>query len=178
MFRRSFFAAAAAVLTAVPAYANGIPLAWSANATSCVPDAASIEFNRYTTANGRVAHRPNNVDPIQLNCGISDFSVFVGASHWKLVITYRDSTGVQDSAAVIARLVRISRVNGSTAGMVTFNSNSNEGSGIDSVGKASISFDHVFNFDNNYYVIQLLLDRTLTSEIVEVSGVAIEEIQM
>jgi hypothetical protein len=159
---------AAATLMAAPAHA-AVP-AWSANATSCVPDPASIETNSFTTTGAKVAHRANNVDPIKLSCAISDPSSFSG-SFWNLVVTYRDSTGVGTSASVKAQVVRISRVTGNAATVATFDSNSSSAVGI---AKGSSAFINAFNFDTSYYFVQIVLDRTLTTEIVEVYGVAIE----
>jgi hypothetical protein len=170
---RTILAATTAVLMAVPAHAV-VPV-WSANATSCVADSLSIEQDRYTTAGLRIAHRANNVDPIRLVCEVSDPSSFLGSLHWKLVVTYRDSTGAATSANVIARVFRASRTTGNAAVVATFDSNSRSAIGI---AKNSISFDHAFDFDNDYYFVQVVLDRTLTTEIVEAFGVAIEPIEM
>jgi hypothetical protein len=167
--RTTIFATTAAVLTAASAHA-ATPT-WSASATSCVPDAASIENNSFTTANGRVAHRAGNVDPIKLICQVSgDPSQFPGGV-WRIVLTYRDSTETSASAHVAASLFRISRSNGSQTGVATFDSNTNEGV---LVRKSFTQFSHTFNFDASYYFVQLVLDRTLPNEIVEAYGVALE----
>ncbi len=169
-FIHSICAAVAVVAMAAPAHAIPSGPAWSANATSCTPDADTIVGQRYTTTSQKVAHRGSNVNQIQLVCGINIGATF-SSTAWNLILTYRDSTAAATSAFVSARLVRVSRVNGNSATVATFNSNSSEVTGIN---KAGVGFTHTFDFAAAYYYVQIVLDRTLASETVEAYGVDIE----
>ncbi len=171
-FTRSIYALGAMALIAAPAHADLPQPAWSANATSCTPDADSVLGQRYTTTGQKVAHRGSNVDQIQLVCPINVGATFSGGD-WQLVTTYRDSTAAGTTAFVSARLVRVSRVNGNAATVATFNSNVSDVTGVN---KVTVGFSHTFNFDATYYYVQIVLDRTLASEVVQAYGVAIEAV--
>jgi hypothetical protein len=161
----SICAAAALVLMAMPAHA--ITPLWSAAAKGCVPDEGSAGL--YSTTGSGVSHLNNNVGIIRLLCPI-DRSLG-GTVDWSLVVTYRDSTGASASANVTARVFRVSRITGNEAEVAAFNSNSSAALGIT---KATITFDHSFNFDNSYYYVVIRLNRTAASEIVQIFGVALE----
>jgi hypothetical protein len=164
-FIGSIFAAAALVLMAMPAHAF-TPL-WSAPAKGCVPDEASA--GRYSTTGPGVAHLNTNVAPIRLVCPID--GQLGGTVAWNFVVTYRDSTGAATSANVTARVIRLSRAAGNQSVVTTFDSN---GSAATGVAKGTIAFNHLFNFDTNYYSVVIQLGRTLASQIVQVFGVALE----
>jgi hypothetical protein len=159
--------AAALMLIAAPARA-AVPV-WSMNATSCVPDADTITFDRYVTNKGIVAHRKRNVDLIQLACDVNNPPI--QGTQWFLFVTYRDSTGTAATANVLARLIRVSRTTGAQTVVATFNSND---SGVVTMGQGSVGFTHAFDFANNYYYVLLALDRSSFSETVQVVGAAIE----
>ncbi len=162
----AIYAAVAVVLMTVSAHA----LEWSANATSCVPDAESIKFGRYASTAAKIAHSVNNVDLIQVVCKISEPLPSDGV--WDLNVTYRDSNGTTGGAYVIARLFSLSRLSGVQTLVAVFNSNSSSAVGVT---KGSIAFSHTFDFVASYYYVVLLLDRTQTNQVVEAYGVAIEQ---
>jgi hypothetical protein len=164
-FISSIFAAAALVLMAASAHAS--TPRWSSPAKGCVPDEASV--GRYSTTGPGVAHLNANVALIRLVCPIN--RQITDDPCWNLAVTYRDSTGTVTSANVTARVFRLSRTAGTGGVVATFDSNAGAGTGV---VKRTTQFTHSFNFDANYYYVVIQLDRTVTSEIVQVFGVALE----
>ena len=164
-FISSFCAAAALVLMTLPAHA--ITPLWSAPAKGCVPDEGSAGL--YSTTGSGVSHLNNKVGVIRLVCPIDQN--LGGTVDWSLVVTYRDSTGTAASANVTARVFRVSRVTGNEAEVAAFNSNSSTALGIT---KATITFDHSFNFDASYYYVAIRLNRTTASEVIKIFGIALE----
>jgi hypothetical protein len=162
---QGILAVAATILTAASAHAD-----WSAIATSCTPDESSVISQRYVTSGQIVAHRSNNVDLIKLVCAVS--GSFPGDNDaWHLAVTYRDQTGTNNAAHVEARLLQASRADGSQTIVASFTS---DGIAATTLGTRFKPFTHVFDFRDNYYFVILLLDRALTSQAVQVEGVAIE----
>ena len=78
---------------------------WSTPASACVPDHATINFNRDSLGVASVQHTGSSVDKITMNCPIAPFTNGIG--FWVLSINYRDLTGTGTTAFVRAELYRL-----------------------------------------------------------------------
>jgi hypothetical protein len=152
-------------------FASAAPF-WSAISTGCVPDAASIQGNRYQPAfDTAIRHRGGNLKRIVLICGVTPNTA--GPLPEVLEMTYIDSTASGTKAYVRAELISVSRT---TAVKVLVASVSSDGSGQTGITQqSSATFSHVMNFDNNYYFVRIEMDRATTAQNVRAIGVALDE---
>jgi hypothetical protein len=161
--------AAAGLLLATAPVAMAAPY-WSAISTGCVPDNTSIQANRYQPlSDSAIKHRGTNVDRIVLYCAVQPNA---GASNPNVIsMTYLDATGAGPQAYVKAELIAISRASGVRVVVGTFNSNS---SAVTTVTQKGALFFHPLNFDSNYYLVRIEMDRAAAAQAVRAIGVALD----
>lgn len=163
--RRIGLAVAGGLVLAVPAKAD--PAAWSSSANGCVATSTSINEERYATS-AYVTHRGTNVDPITLYCPVTyPPAVSIG---YNLEVTYLDSTGTGTGANVLVRLFKQSRTTGASTPIASFNSNTQAST---TVNLGAVTFVPGFDFAAYVYFVQIVMDRSSTSQTVRVYSVAI-----
>ncbi len=167
---------ARAVLTAGGLYLAGTTYGhaevyWSSSATACVPDALTAQTDRPANPSPNVVGlNGTSVDEVVLNCAVTPNH---GAQLPNRVsLTYRDSTGTNAAAVARAQLVQINRISGASATIAQVGSNQVATTTIRRL--QSTKFSHQLDFDANYYVVRLFLDRTATSQTVLGLGTAVE----
>ena len=148
-------------------------VAWGLPANVCVPDGATTTFNRHRNSNEIVFHAEGNLDQILLNCSVGFFS-HGGGTRWRLGLLYRDSTGVGTGAFIRARIFRKPAPGGFTTLMQEINSNSFASTGVTS--QQSATFTHTFDFAANSYWVQVVMDRSATSESVQFHGLFLNRV--
>jgi hypothetical protein len=142
---------------------------WSTPASACVPDEATIRFNRHDTGNAFVRHAQGNLDMVVLTCPIQRFDPGATTA-FSLTMIYRDSTGDSPSAYVRAKLYRMAANDDAPVLIATANSNNNS---ITTVNIGFVDFAHTFNFSANIYWARIELDRSLASEAVIIHSLRI-----
>lgn len=144
---------------------------WSAISTGCIPDAASIQANRYASSSDSVIkHRGTNVQRIVLICSVSPNDQ--GQAPNVLTMTYRDSTATGAKAYVRAQLISVSRASGARVVVTTVSSNSSSVSSVSQL--TSAPFSHVLDFNTSYYFVKIEMDRSTSSQTVSTVGVALD----
>jgi len=138
-------------------------------ASACTPDTDTVKFNReFTATNGSVRHAPNNVDRITLICPITPSDT--SNTNWRMLLTYRDTTGTDTSAVVRAQLFEMNRATGMATALTTVTSNSSSETTLNTVSR---NLNHSFDFFNNAYWVSIELDRATTSQTVIAYSVAL-----
>jgi hypothetical protein len=146
---------------------------WGAVGTACVPDPATIKFDRMRITNGAVQHAAGNVDLIVLTCPVYPFEQ--GGTNWSLLLTYRDSTG-NTAAQAFVRAQLYSMLFSGTPGaaptlLATVSSNSSPATGANSVFSAP--FSYTFTFTSNVYWVRVELERATTGQTVIFNSIAL-----
>lgn len=145
---------------------------WSAIATGCVPDAQSIQGDRYRpSGDSMIKHKSGNVARIVLICAVQPHTSVGNPA--LLTMTYIDSTGAGSKAFVKAQLFAVTRATGLKTLLATVNSNSSSEDSLDEA--ASPSFAHSLDFDLNYYFVRIEMDRSATGQNAGAVGVALRE---
>jgi hypothetical protein len=144
---------------------------YSVSGAACVPGDPAIQNNRYTINAGSVLHTSTNVDLITLYCAVPVDVVPSGTNPTTLAVTYKDTTGTSTSANVAVQLLAMSKSSAAITTIATFNSNSFSDIVI---AQHSVVFSHTFDWVNNTYYIRVDMDRTLTSEIVNLYQVTLK----
>jgi hypothetical protein len=142
---------------------------YSAPASGCVPDSATVRDDRARVGNASVQHNPSNVDPIVLTCTIPPFDS--PNTNWALSMTYLDSSGTGTGASVRARLYRMQRGNASQNLLATVNSNTSADTTLNTL--ESSFFTHTFNFNTHIYWVHVELSRSATSQSVILHSVVL-----
>ena len=137
---------------------------WSVPGSTCIPIGASAPKVRVNLA--AVDHASTATGPIFLNCQIERFDS--GASQWALALMYRDSTGTNASAGVVAQIFSLdtnpSSLSATPVLVTTVSSNS---SNIKDTNNTVFSlFTHTFNFEANTYFARVILTRAATNQTV------------
>lgn len=167
---RNALFATIALMTGAPAWAAD-PY-WSSISTACTPDNLSIQNNRYqSTVDSYVTPQKGNVDPTVLICAVQPNPGASGLPNM-LSMTYLDSTGVTNTAHVLAQLIRVNRSTGGRATVAAVNSDSFPAT--TPTKNQSAAFSHTLNFDMNFYYVRIEIDRAANSQNVRSIGVALE----
>ena len=146
---------------------------WTAASSNCLPDDATIKFDRYKASNASVEHASGNVDLVVLTCPVSRFPQT--HTDWDLQLTYRDSTGTNAQAFVRARLYRMRRGQTTPDLLATVSSNSSPITSNNQLGSGP--FGHTFDFDGGYaYWVRVELERATTNQTVIFYSIALEEV--
>ena len=143
---------------------------WSVPASRCVPDEATIKFDRHSVGNASVQHAAGNVDLIVLVCPITSFST--AATQWAFGFTYCDSTGTNTQASIRARLFRMALGSANPKLLAQANSNSSAETGLSTV--ESPAFTHTFDFEANMYWVIVELDRATTNQTVILHSIRLD----
>jgi hypothetical protein len=135
---------------------------WSSPGSGCVPDEATIKFDRHKVDNLSVRHAQNNLDPIILICPIQPFSS--AEPSWVLALSYQDSTGTGPSAFIRAQLYQLEIGTAKPVLLATANSNSSAVTTFNIINSAV--FTNTFDFDTHLYWVRVHLDRSATDQTV------------
>lgn len=147
---------------------------WSSPGTGCVPNDATIKFDRPKEGVASVQHAAGNLDLIVLTCTLRHTS---SATSWVLQLTYQDSTGTAPSAFVRARLYRMPLTGAAAATPVFIVGASSDSSSATTLNTAtSPFFGQTFDFNNNVYWVRVELDRTTTGQTVIFHSAALSEL--
>lgn len=146
---------------------------WSAIATSCAPDAAAIQGNRYrSSGDTTIRHRGKNVDKIVLICGVPPNHGAI--SPGRLTLTYADSTATGTKAFVRAQFFSATRAGGVKTLIASVSSNDFSGTALTEI--QSVNFNHAVDFAVNYYFVRIELDRSASTQAVSAVGVALDDL--
>ena len=138
-------------------------------ASACTPDADTVKFDRdLTAANGSVRHAPSNLDRITLICPITPSDA--SNTNWRLLLTYRDSTGTDTAAVVRAQLFEMNTATGVATVLATVTSDSSSETTLNTVSR---NLNHSFDFFDNAYWVRIELDRATTNQTVMAYSVAL-----
>lgn len=144
---------------------------WSAISTGCVPDAPSIQGNRYKpSSDTTIRHQGKNLKRISLICNVAPNPS--GAPPNLLTLTYRDTTGTGTKAYVRAQLFSVDRA---TASKNLVASISSDTSSETVLGRVQESFVHTLDFNTNFYFVKIDMDRSASTQAVSAVGVGLDE---
>jgi hypothetical protein len=87
-----------------------------------------------------------------------------GTTNWVIKLTYRDTTGTDTTASVVARIYSLPIGSSSPNSLKSVSSNSSAVTTTNMI--TSTSFNHAFDFDTNVYFAQVTLSRTGTQTVI------------
>jgi hypothetical protein len=155
----------AALTTLFAAGGTAVADPWQSAAVACTVDADSIQTARQANPASHISFAAGKTGTIKLFCPVPH-----DAYGNAIAITYRDSTGTDTGAHVMAELRRINK---DTSSISTVS-----GAFVDSDDFVSTSavrrfdgFSHAFDQDGYYYFVMITLTRTTTAQEVSVGGV-------
>jgi hypothetical protein len=137
---------------------------WNVPASSCIPAGGTINAHNYRTNNASVEHAPGTTGQIVLNCQMERFDS--GGGFWALQMLYRDSTGTDAAASVLAQIFSMDTNPSSTATPVLLTTVSSNSSSVTTTNAAFSFFSHTFNFEANNYWARVILTRNATNQTV------------
>jgi hypothetical protein len=141
---------------------------WSAPSFTCTPESAEIQNDEYRVVSGSVRFSTGTTGVVFLNCAVSDANI----SFMKyLFVTFDDTDGGTDYE-VTGAVWRLAKSTGTLTNLGGVTSDS-YGSTSSPVTGQSAAIDHTPDFSNNYYFVNITVERTGTTNDVGVLGVRI-----
>ena len=158
--------AAAAVLGLAASSAHAI---WTHAVSACVVDDDDVA--EYAAGTTILVHRAGVTGNIVTRCNVVDVDFGPGSTSLQLV--YVDPDGPATAYSVTARLRSIANTGASTT-IATVSSNAGPASAAQQL--RSVGFNHVFDFYNNAYIVEVIVTRfdtlrTPSASIVRIVGV-------
>lgn len=147
------------ILGATSAHAGNY--AWSSTASACTPEPSSVSLASFDSVSGTVQFAAGQTGTIKLTCAVSGFDKnFLTTTVDRLQISHVDYQG-GTACRVRAHLLRLAHkppLSGATIASV-----SSTDTGSNTYASAVQAFTHSFNFDANYYWVQLVVERNSTA---------------
>jgi hypothetical protein len=143
---------------ATAAHAN---VGWSSAGTACAPTGDTV--GKYVSNNAAgVKFAGTEVGDLVFTCSMDRFDT--GTTNWVIKLTYRDTTGTDTTASVVARIYSLPIGSSSPNSLKSVSSNSSAVTTTNMI--TSTSFNHAFDFDTNVYFAQVTLSRTGTQTVI------------
>ena len=145
------------------------------SAIACEPWHEAVQGNGYAQRAGRVSHSVDYMGKVNLFCPVFNTTTrYNGDPTWnRFTILFKDPDGTGSAASVGAGL-RYVDATGNVKDVAAIDSNKDPSPGTNNQ-EMTVSFEHKFDFNANYYYVQIGLSRTDKALFPEILGFKVWE---